>query len=215
MLQNEMENLLYEAGAVPLVTPKDAVQAVTLGRTILSAGTRVMEIAFRNENAQNSIYAVSTQIPEMFVLAGTVVTLDQAKAAAATGADAVVCPGLDPEIVTWCQENGMPVFPGCATATEIQSALKLGLNTVKFFPAEAAGGVELLKALHAPFPNVRFIPTGGVNAENFSGYIGLPYVLCCAGSWLCPESSLNSADWGKISSLVGDARVKVRAARQV
>lgn len=213
MDMQEMQNVLRQTGVVPVVTVKDPAKAVPLAQTLYAAGVRVMEITFRSETAQDAIYAVSTQVPDMLVLAGTVVTVDQAKAAAATGADGVVTPGLDAEIVTWCAENGIPVFPGCATATEVQAAQKLGLHCVKLFPAEALGGTAMLKALHGPFGEMQFIPTGGVSFETLKGYLSLPYVLCCCGSWLCPDSAVEAGDFAAVSQQTQAAMALVRRLR--
>ncbi len=213
MDMQEMERILRETGLIPVVTVKDPATAVPLAQTLAAAGIRVMEITFRTGAAEDAIYAVSTQVPDLLVLAGTVVTVDQAKAAAATGADGIVTPGLDPEIVSWCQENGMPVFPGCATATEVQAAQKLGLHCVKLFPAQILGGTAMLKALHGPFGEMQFIPTGGIGPETLKGYLSLPYVLCCGGSWLCPDSAVEAGDFAAISQRTQAAMALVRRLR--
>ena len=156
---------------MPVAVLDDAKDAIPTARALLAGGVNVMEITFRTAAAADSIKAVSENCPEMFVGAGTVVTLDQCKKALECGAKFIVSPGFDPEVVSWCVERNIPITPGCVTPTEIMAAMKLGLNVVKFFPAGVYGGLKAMKSLSAPFGGVKFIPTGGVDAKNLKEYL--------------------------------------------
>ena len=173
---------LEQSGIVPVVVLDDAKDAVPTARALLAGGVDVMEITFRTAAAADSIRAVSEQCPDMLVGAGTVITLAQCEQAVACGAKFIVAPGFDPEVVSWCVEHGIAVTPGCVTPTEIMAAMKLGLRVVKFFPANVYGGLTAMKSLSGPFGGIRFIPTGGVNAQNLGEFIAAPYVHAAAGS---------------------------------
>ena len=172
---------LEQSGIVPVVVLDDAKDAVPTARALLAGGVDVMEITFRTAAAADSIRAVSEQCPDMLVGAGTVITLAQCEQAVACGAKFIVAPGFDPEVVSWCVEHGIAVTPGCVTPTEIMAAMKLGLRVVKFFPANVYGGLTAMKSLSGPFGGIRFIPTGGVNAQNLGEFIAAPYVHALLG----------------------------------
>ena len=197
---------MRRTGIVPVVVLDDAKDAVPTANALLAGGVSVMEITFRTAAAADSIKAVSENCPEMLVGAGTVVTLEQCKQALECGAQFIVSPGLDPEVVSWCVERNVPITPGCVTPTEIMAAMKLGLNVVKFFPAGVYGGLKAMKALSAPFTDVKFLPTGGVNAANIKEYVDEPFVHAVGGSWVCPKADIAEGNFEKITQLCREAR---------
>lgn len=202
-------NRLAAAGVVPVVVLEDAKDAVPTARAMVAGGIDVMEITFRTAAAPEAIRAVSEGCPEMLVGAGTVVTLQQCKKAVECGAKFIVAPGFDAEVVSWCVENNVPVTPGCVTPTEIMAAMKLGLKVVKFFPAGVYGGLSAMKALSGPFGGIKFIPTGGVNAQNLSEYIAAPFVHAVGGSWVCPKAEIAAGNFEKITALCAQARQSI------
>ena len=173
---------------------------------MLAGGIDVMEITFRTAAAPDAIRAVAGACPDMLVGAGTVITLEQCKQAVACGAKFIVSPGFDAEVVQWCMDHGVAVTPGCVTPTEITAALKLGLKVLKFFPANVYGGLSAMKALSGPFTGVKFIPTGGVNAQNLGEYISAPFVHAVGGSWVCPKADISAGSFEKITALCAEAR---------
>ena len=168
-----------------------------------------MEITFRTAAAQESIAAVSRECPEMLVGAGTVITLEQCKAAVNAGAKFIVSPGYCEEVVAWCVEHEIPITPGCVTPTEIMAAMAHGLKILKFFPANVYGGITAMKSLSGPFGGVKFIPTGGVNGANLSEYIAAPFIHAVGGSWLCAKGDIAAHNFDKITELCKDARKAV------
>ncbi len=209
----QTDSLLYETGIIPVIKLEQALQAVPLGKALAAGGIRAAEITFRSEAAPKAIESMAAALPELFVCAGTVLSVEQAKQAVACGAKAIISPGTNPQVVAWCLENGVPVYPGCATPTEIEAALSLGLHTLKLFPAEVVGGVGLLKALSGPYRQVKFMPTGGIGTHNVMEYLLQPNVVACGGSWLCPEGLLQQEKWDKITELAKAASEIVRKAR--
>ena len=199
-------NRLALAGVVPVVVLENAKDAVPTAKAMVAGGIDVMEITFRTAAAADSIKAVSEGCPEMLVGAGTVITLEQCKKAVASGAKFIVAPGFDEEVVRWCVENNVPVTPGCVTTTEIMAAMKLGLKVVKFFPAGVYGGLSAMKALSGPFGGIKFIPTGGVNAQNLAEYISAPFIHAVGGSWVCPKADISAGNFEKITALCREAR---------
>jgi 2-dehydro-3-deoxyphosphogluconate aldolase/(4S)-4-hydroxy-2-oxoglutarate aldolase len=187
---------LIAAGRIlPVVVLEDASGAEPLATALLEGGLRAIEVTFRTDAAAAAIAGITKYTEEMLVGAGTVLTAEQADRAVEAGARFVVTPGFGPAVVRRCQELGVPVFPGVATATEIQMALDAGLSTVKFFPAEQLGGVAMVKALAAPFRSVRFIPTGGVNPGNIASYLAVPSVVAVGGTWMVAPDRLAAKDW--------------------
>jgi len=168
---------LGELALVPVVKIEHAEHAVQLGEALLAGGLPCAEITFRTKAAEEAIRRITSAFPEIVTGAGTVLSVDQAQRAVLAGAQFVVSPGFNPKVVDWCLEREIPVTPGVATPTEIDMALDKGLNILKFFPAEALGGVAMLKAIAAPYGGVRFIPTGGINSRNLAEYLKLPMVL--------------------------------------
>ena len=204
---------MRRTGIVPVVVLDDAKDAVPTANALLAGGVSVMEITFRTAAAADSIKAVSENCPEMFVGAGTVVTLDQCKKALECGAKFIVSPGFDPEVVSWCVERNIPITPGCVTPTEIMAAMKLGLNVVKFFPAGVYGGLKAMKALSAPFGGIEFIPTGGVDVKNLKEYLEAPFVHAVGGSWLCPKKEIATGNFDAITALCKEASQIVKEVR--
>ena len=197
---------LANAGVVPVVVLDKVEDAVPTAKAMMAGGIDVMEITFRTAAAPESIKAVAEQCPDMFVGAGTIITLEQCKKAVEMGAKFIVAPGFNREVVAWCVENNVPVTPGCVTPTEIMAAMELGLKVVKFFPANVYGGLTAMKSLAAPFGGIKFIPTGGVNAQNLGEYISAPFIHAVGGSWVCPKADIAAGNWEKITKLCLEAR---------
>ena len=207
-----MENILKtlkENGVVPVVALPSPDQAVPLTEALMAGGITVIEITYRTAGATEAIRNIAQDVEGMTVGAGTVLTLDQAKAARDAGAAFVVTPGFSPSIVDNCLDAGMPVYPGVATPTEITQALERGLKTVKFFPAEVLGGVKALKALSGPFTTLQFIPTGGVSPQNLTDYLSLGQVLACGGSWLAKKAMVTAGEFETITKTAREARQMV------
>lgn len=197
---------LAQSGVVPVVVLEDAKDAVPTAKAMLAGGIDVMEITFRTAAAADSIKAVAQECPDMVVGAGTAINLEQCKLAVECGAKFIVSPGYDEETVAWCCDNGIPVTPGCVTPTEIMMALKHGLKVLKFFPANVYGGLSAIKSLAGPFGGVKFIPTGGVNAQNLAEFISSPYIHAVGGSWICPKADIAAGNFDKITALCKEAR---------
>ena len=191
---------------VPVVVLDDARNAVPTANALMAGGVDVMEITFRTAAAYDSIKSVSASCPDMLVGAGTVINIEQAKAAVEAGAKFIVSPGLDEETVKWCIDNNIAVTPGCVTPTEIMEGIAMGLKVLKFFPANIYGGLSALKALSGPFPGIKFIPTGGVSASNIKEFYNAPFVHAIGGSWICKKDLINSENWVEITRLCKEAR---------
>ena len=195
---------------VPVVVLDKAEDAVPTARAMAAGGVDTMEITFRTACAPEAIKAVAESFPDVLVGAGTIINVEQAKLAVEMGAKFVVSPGFSEEVVSWCVENDIPVAPGCVTPTEIMAALKYGLKMVKFFPANVYGGLNAMKNLSAPFPGLKFLPTGGVNAGNIKEYIDAPFIHAVGGSWVCPKADIAAGHWDKITSLCKEARAAAK-----
>lgn len=196
-----IEEQLKELKVIPVVKLDRAEDAIPLAKALIDGGLPAAEITFRTGCAREAIEAVSRQFPEMFVGAGTVLNTEQADAAIKAGAKFIVSPGFDPSVVRFCQGKGVPVLPGCVTATEVQQAISLGLKIIKFFPAEQAGGLKVIKALSAPFPQIMWMPTGGVNLKNLKEYLDFPKIIACGGSYLAKNSDIDAGNWKGITEL--------------
>ncbi|MBO5454741.1 MAG: bifunctional 4-hydroxy-2-oxoglutarate aldolase/2-dehydro-3-deoxy-phosphogluconate aldolase [Clostridia bacterium] len=192
---------IYKIGIVPVIKINDVEKAVPLAKALIDGGLPIAEITFRTEAAEEAIKRVSKAYPEMLVGAGTVLTIEQAQRAKNAGAKFIVSPGFNPKVVQWCLDNDIVPTPGCTTPTEIEQALELGLNLVKFFPAEQSGGLDKIKALCAPYGNLKFIPTGGINLDNLKEYISFKKILACGGSFMVKEDYINNEEWDKITEL--------------
>ena len=195
----------YEYGVVPVVVLEEAKDALPLAKALVEVGLPCAEVTFRTEAAEESIRLMSEKYPEMLVGAGTVLTTKQVDRAAAAGAKFIVSPGFDPEIVDYCLEKKIPVFPGCITPSEVAQAVKRGLEVVKFFPAEQAGGVAMIKAMAAPYTMVKFMPTGGISAKNLADYLSFGKILCCGGSWMVKGNLIKNGEFDKIRELTKEA----------
>lgn len=198
-------NRLSDIGIIPVVKIEDADKAVSLAKALYAGGLPCVEITFRTANAEQSIKRITNALPDMLVGAGTVLTIEQVDKAVDAGAKFIVSPGLNPEVVKYCVSRQIPITPGCSNPSDIEAAISLGLDTVKFFPAEAMGGVKVIKAISAPYGGVRFIPTGGISENNLNEYLSLPSVLACGGSWMVSEDLLKSGDFDKITILARSA----------
>lgn len=190
---------------VPVVVIEDAKNAVPTAKALLAGGIDVMEITLRTAAGLDSIRAVAKEVPEMLVGAGTVLNVGQAKQVVEAGGKFIVSPGFDEEMVKWCVDNDVTVTPGCVTPTEIMAALKLGVDVLKFFPANIYGGLAAMKGLAGPFGNVKFIPTGGVNADNIAEFSAAPFVHTVGGSWVCKKSDIAAGNFEKITQLCKEA----------
>lgn len=202
----EIIERLGNAGVVPVVVLENAADAVPTAEALLAGGVDVMEITFRTAAARDSIAAVSAACPDMLVGAGTVITLEQCKAAVEAGAKFIVSPGYCEEVVTWCVENNVPITPGCVTPTEIMAAMRHGIKIIKFFPANVYGGLTAMKSLAGPFGGIKFIPTGGVNAGNMAEYVASPVIHAVGGSWMCTKGDISAHNFDKITAFCKEAR---------
>ncbi len=196
---------LESLGLVPIIKIDKAADAVPLARALLEGGLPVAEVTFRTAAAEDALQAIAAEVPEMLLGAGTVLTTDQVDRAVKAGAKFIVTPGFSPKVVAHCLARGVPITPGIATPTDIQMALEHGLEAVKFFPADAFGGLKTLKAMSAPFGAVRFIPTGGINAANLADYILFPKVLACGGSWMVKDELIKAGQFAEIARLTREA----------
>ncbi|MEM6267176.1 MAG: bifunctional 4-hydroxy-2-oxoglutarate aldolase/2-dehydro-3-deoxy-phosphogluconate aldolase [Pseudomonadota bacterium] len=201
----ELSQRLQTAPIVPLIDPADPVSAVQTAQALAAGGVTVIEVVMRSPAAQAGMEAVVAETSEVMVGAGTVLTLEQARSVHASGAQFIVSPGLVDDIALYCMAEGIPCLPGTMTPSEMQRAHALGLRTVKFFPAGLAGGTSLLKAVSGVFRELRFMPTGGVSAENLADYLALPNVLACGGSWLTPKEAIAAKDYALITALAREA----------
>ncbi len=196
---------ISDIGIVPVIKINDVEKAVPLAKALIDGGLPIAEITFRTEAAEEAIKRVSSAFPEMLVGAGTVLTIDQAKRAKEAGAKFIVSPGFNPKVVSWCIENDIIPTPGCTSPSEIEQALELGLKVVKFFPAEQSGGIDKIKALSAPYGNLKFIPTGGIGLDNLTTYITNKKILACGGSFMVKEEFIENEEWDKITELTKKA----------
>lgn len=196
--------LVTDSRIVPVVVINQADRAEALGEALVAGGIPVAEVTFRTSAAPEAIRRMSTNL-DLLVGAGTVLTVEQVDEAVAAGAQFIVSPGFSAAVVRRAQQHGLPVFPGAVTPTEIMAALDLGLTTLKFFPAGMFGGAAALTALGAPFPQVRFIPTGGVSVDNLAVYLSLPNVTAVGGSWMVPADAIDAGDGARIQRLCAEA----------
>ena len=201
----EIAEKFQKFGVVPVVVLEDTKDAVPLAKALVEGGLPCAEVTFRTEAAEESIRLMAEQFPEMLVGAGTVLTTEQVDAAVGAGAKFIVSPGFDPKIVDYCLEKDIPVFPGCITPSEVAQAVKRGLKVVKFFPAEQAGGVAMIKAMAAPYTQMKFMPTGGINAKNINSYLAFDKILACGGSWMVKKDLVAAGEFDKIRDLTKEA----------
>lgn len=200
-----IETVLASLRLVPVVSLPSVDAGLRLAEILIRCGLPVAEVTFRTPCAAEAITAMKNEFDELLVLAGTVLTTEQADRAIRAGAECIVIPGFLQELVEYCQSRSIMVCPGTATPTEVLQCMAMGLRAVKFFPAEVAGGVGMLKAMAAVFSDVRFMPTGGISPENISEYLALDAVFCCGGSWLAPEKLMAEGRWTDIEDSISSA----------
>lgn len=210
---NQILEKFHEIGIIPVVVLNDAKDAAPLGKALLEGGLPVAEVTFRTDAAEESIRILSETYPDLLVGAGTVLTPEQADRAVAAGAKFIVSPGLNPRVVKHCQEKGVIITPGVVTPGEIEKALELGLEVVKFFPAEPSGGLSMIKAMAAAYTKLKFMPTGGINAKNVVDYLKYNKILACGGSWMVKGDLIAAGDFDKITALCKEAADIVKAVR--
>lgn len=196
---------VHAIGIIPVVKIDDASKAEALAGALIKGGIPAAEVTFRTDAAEEAIKRISKAYPEMLVGAGTVLSVENADKAVKAGAKFIVSPGFDEEVVDWCIAHNVPVSPGLCTPSEIQKGLKRGLTVMKFFPAEASGGVGMLKNFAGPFANVRFMPTGGINLSNLAEYAKCPNVISVGGTWMVKADLINNEKWDEITQMCLDA----------
>jgi 2-dehydro-3-deoxyphosphogluconate aldolase/(4S)-4-hydroxy-2-oxoglutarate aldolase len=192
-------------GIIPVVKIDDAGKALPLVHALVAGGIPCVEITFRTAAGEEAIRNISKDSPEVLLGAGTVLTSEQAERAVAAGAKFIVSPGFNPRVVSYCKNRGIPIIPGCSNPSDMELAIEFGLDTVKFFPAEQIGGLDYIKAVSAPYPQLKFIPTGGINQNNIARYICFEKVAACGGSWMVSADLINSDNFEKITTLCKEA----------
>ena len=202
-----------EIGIIPVVVIEDAKDAEALGRALKEGGLACAEITFRTKAAEDSIKIMAEKFPEMPVGAGTVLTVEQVDKAVAAGAKFIVSPGLNPDVVAHCIKMGIPIIPGTCTPTDVEKAMTFGLDVVKFFPAEPAGGLNFIKAIAAPYTGIKFMPTGGINAGNVRDYLKYDRIIACGGSWMVKGDLIKTGNFKKITELTAEASRIVKEIR--
>ncbi len=200
-------------GVVPVVVLENADDALPLGKALIDGGLPVAEVTFRTAAAEESIRRMHDAYPDMLVGAGTVLSVEQVDRAVAAGAQFIVSPGFDPEVVDYCISKDIPIFPGCVTPSEITQAVKRGLKVIKFFPAGSFGGVSTIKALSGPFVGLKVMPTGGVSEKNLAEYLGNKSIIACGGSWMVKGDLIKAGDFSKIVELTKEAVAIVKEVR--
>ncbi len=203
-----------KTGIVPVVVLNNASDAEPLAEALINGGLPCAEVTFRTEAAEDSIKLMSKKFPEMFVGAGTVLTTEQVDRAIGAGAKFIVSPGFNPKVVEYCLKNNYPITPGIMTPTELEMALGFGLDVVKFFPAENAGGLKMIKAMSAPYTMMKFMPTGGINATNVGDYLACDKILACGGSWMVKGDLIKEGNFAEIEKLTAEAAEIVRKVRK-
>ena len=206
---NAVLEKIQKLGIVPVVVLNDAADAEPVAKALCDGGLPVAEVTFRTDAAEESIRIMKEKFPNMLVGAGTVLTIDQAQRAIDAGAEFIVSPGFNPNVVKYCQEKGVPMTPGVNNPTAIEAALELGLDVLKFFPAEASGGLKALKAMAAAYVNVKFMPTGGINEKNINEYLAYNKVIACGGSWMVSGDLIKNKEFDKITELTRQAVMTV------
>ena len=203
-----------KTGIVPVVVLNNASDAEPLAEALINGGLPCAEVTFRTEAAEDSIMLMPKKFPEMFVGAGTVLTTEQVDRAIGAGAKFIVSPGFNPKVVEYCLKNNYPITPGIMTPTELEMALGFGLDVVKFFPAENAGGLKMIKAMSAPYTMMKFMPTGGINAANVGDYLACDKILACGGSWMVKGDLIKEGNFAEIEKLTAEAAEIVREVRK-
>lgn len=202
---NEVLEKIQKIGIVPVVVLDDAKDAAPLAKALCEGGLPCAEVTFRTAAAEESIRIMAKEFPEMLVGAGTVLTIEQVDRAVNAGAKFIVSPGLNPVVVKYCVDKGIPVTPGTSNPSDVEAAISLGLDVVKFFPAEQAGGLNMIKAMAAPYTQMKFMPTGGINAKNLNSYLAFDKILACGGSWMVRKEMVAAGEFDKIRDLTREA----------
>ena len=202
---NKVLEDISKIGIVPVIALDHVEDAAPLAKALCDGGLPCAEVTFRTAAAEESIRIMAEQFPEMLVGAGTVLTTEQVDRAVNAGAKFIVSPGLNPKVVKYCVEKGIPVTPGCSNPSDVEVAIELGLDVVKFFPAEAAGGLNMIKSMAAPYVNMKFMPTGGINAKNLTNYLDFNKIIACGGSWMVSKDLVAAKDWAGITALTKEA----------
>lgn len=202
---NDVLQQISNIGIIPVIAIEDAEQAVPLARALVAGGLPAAEVTFRTAAGEEAIRRIAKEVPEMLVGAGTVLTKEQADRALSAGAQFIVSPGFNPEVTRYVIEKGALMMPGTATPGEMEQAMSMGLDVVKFFPAEQNGGVAKLKALAGPYTNLRWMPTGGVNTKNMMDYLGFDKIVACGGTWMVKKDLINGQKWDEITAICKDA----------
>ena len=202
---SELLQKVEELGVVPVVVLNDAKDAAPLAKALCEGGLPCAEVTFRTDAAEESIRIMAQEFPQMLIGAGTVLTTEQVDRAVAAGAKFIVSPGFDPEIVDYCLSKDILILPGCITPSEIAQAVKRGLKVIKFFPAEQFGGIDTIKALAAPYTNMRFMPTGGISAKNLPDYLSFKKFVACGGSWMVKGDMIAAGEFDKIKEMTKEA----------
>ena len=202
---NDVVKQLSKIGIVPVIKIDNAADAKPLAKALIDGGLPAAEITFRTKCAAEAIKNITEAFPEMLVGAGTVLTTEQVDAAIAAGSKFLVSPGLNPKVTGYCLSKGVPMLPGCSNPSDVEAALELGLTTVKFFPAEAAGGLKMLKAMAAPYGQLTFMPTGGINENNLLDYLKFGKIVACGGSFMVNEDLIKNKKWDEITALTRNA----------
>ena len=210
---NDTLKQIGSTGIVPVVVLNKADDAEPLAQALVKGGLPCAEVTFRTDAAEESIRRIAKKFPEMFVGAGTVLTTEQADRAVGAGAKFIVSPGLNPKVVEHCLKKGYPITPGIMTPTELEMARGFGLDVVKFFPAENAGGLKMIKAMSAPYTMMKFMPTGGINATNVRDYLACNKILACGGSWMVKGDLISAGDFAEIEKLTREAAAIVKEIR--
>ena len=210
---NPVLEQIQKIGIIPVVVLDDAKDAEPLAKALCDGGLPCAEVTFRTEAAEECIRIMSEKFPEMFVGAGTILTTEQVDRAVAAGAKFIVSPGLNPRIVKYCVEKGIVITPGCANASDMEQALENGLEVVKFFPAEPAGGLNMIKALAAPYVGLKFMPTGGISPKNVRDYLAYDRIIACGGSWMVKNDLVKAGDFAAITELAKECVQIVKESR--
>lgn len=205
MISVNIESSISKFGIVPVLVVNDACSAILVAKSLMDGGLPCAEITFRTDAAEESIRLISKKYPDMLVGAGTVTSIKQVERAIAAGAKFIVSPGFDLDIVDYCLNNNISIFPGCVTPSEVMQAVKRGLKILKFFPSEQFGGLDMINALCGPFPDVKFIPTGGINTMNLRDYLMSEHVLACGGTWMVKSSYINNREFDRIYKITKEA----------
>lgn len=213
---SDINNCIEKTGIVPVIKLNHPQRdAAPLARALLAGGVPVAEVTFRADGADEAIRRMKQAVPEMLVGAGTVLTTHQVDKALAAGAQFIVTPGFDPELVAYCQRKGCPIYPGCTTPSDYHAAYRFGLEVLKFFPAEQSGGLAKIKAMSAPFPQFRVIPTGGISLKNLKEYLSASVVCACGGSYMATPDLIDNQKWDTITQLCKQSIEHVKEARGI